>query len=142
MGVHFRPGGGGPLLGLPAHELHGSVVALADVWPAGRAAELRERLLAARDHGTRFRILERTLLSETTDTSLHPAVSHALEKIDAIRSSRCGSSSSRFGLSQRRFIQTFRAQVGLALGNRMTQTTPVSHRPVVHTPTAIIVRQL
>ncbi|MGH9592190.1 MAG: DUF6597 domain-containing transcriptional factor, partial [Bryobacteraceae bacterium] len=49
LGVHFRPGGAFPFLGMPAGELRNRQVGLQDLW--GReASELRERLLAARTH--------------------------------------------------------------------------------------------
>src|SRR5580704_8310199 len=45
-GVHFKPGGAFPFLGLPAGELHNTLLSLQDLW--GRLADqLRERLLEA-----------------------------------------------------------------------------------------------
>src|SRR5262245_52628363 len=41
IGVHFRPGMGASILGLPAHELTGRRVALEDLWGA-RARQLRQ----------------------------------------------------------------------------------------------------
>jgi AraC-like DNA-binding protein len=83
-GVHFRPGGAFPFLGLPAGELHNMQVSLEDLWgrPAGR---LRERLLDAPTAQAKFRILEQTLLDVT----------------------------GQIGLSAKRFIQVFSGEVGL-----------------------------
>ncbi|MEA2267579.1 MAG: hypothetical protein QOC64_189, partial [Solirubrobacteraceae bacterium] len=44
MGVRFRVGAAGSALGLPARELRDRAVALEDLWSAGEAARLAERL--------------------------------------------------------------------------------------------------
>src|SRR6267142_5249070 len=47
LGVHFKPGGAFPFLGLPAGELHNTHVSLETLW--GRiAVELQDRLLQAK----------------------------------------------------------------------------------------------
>ncbi len=61
MGVHFKPGGAFPVLGIPAGEFTDMHVDLAAVW--GRAAaELRERLSRATKPAERFRLLEHSIL--------------------------------------------------------------------------------
>ncbi len=46
IGVHFKPGGAGPFLGMPAEELAGQVVELDAVW-GGSVWDWRDQLLAA-----------------------------------------------------------------------------------------------
>lgn len=114
MGVHFRPGGAFPFLGLPACELQGLTVALEDLW--GRAAaELREQLLAAASPEEKFRILERVLLAQAArPLARHPAVGFALKTLRAGPHARTVSQlAGQTGLSARRFIQLFSEEVGL-----------------------------
>ncbi len=113
MGVHFRPGGAFRFFGAAVGELANSHLALEVLW--GRAAiELRERLCSAATTQKRFRILEETLKGRLRWLSEHPAVSLALDIFgpvgigDSVRAV-----AKRVGLSQRRFIQVFTAQVGL-----------------------------
>jgi AraC-like DNA-binding protein len=49
VGVHFKPFGLAPFVGLPAAELRDEPVALEDVWGRAATAALRERLAAAPD---------------------------------------------------------------------------------------------
>ncbi|HJZ58304.1 MAG TPA: DUF6597 domain-containing transcriptional factor [Gemmataceae bacterium] len=59
-GVHFRPGGAFPFLGIPAGELVDTHVDLEALW--GRpAVELRERLCEADTPAERFALLEQAL---------------------------------------------------------------------------------
>jgi AraC-like DNA-binding protein len=114
VGVHFRPGGAFPFLGVPAGELADTHVELEALW--GRsAAELRERLCAAATPTARFSLLEQTLaarLDRATDR--HGAVPIALEAFEQTEASvRVRDVAWRVGLSQRRFIQVFAAEVGL-----------------------------
>src|SRR5262245_42763638 len=65
IGVHFKPGGVAPFLGLPADELRNRVVEMNTIW--GRSAdEWRERLLAAPNPQAKFRVLENFLLDRMT----------------------------------------------------------------------------
>ncbi|MEX2138020.1 MAG: helix-turn-helix domain-containing protein [Pirellulales bacterium] len=112
-GVHFRPGGAFPFFGAAVGELTNSHLALEVLW--GRLAiELRERLCSAATPQKRFQILEELLKARLRWSSGHPAVSLALDIFgpagigDSVRAV-----SKRLGLSQRRFIQVFTAQVGL-----------------------------
>lgn len=114
IGVHFRPGGAFPFLGLPAGELADAHVDLETLW--GRAAvELRERLCMAATPAERFRLLEEALLARLFRPLIHhDAVSGAL---DAFGRMDAGSTvqevARRVGLSHRRFIQIFSAEVGI-----------------------------
>jgi len=114
IGVHFKPGGAFPFLPLPADELHGRHISLEDVW-GGWAAELRERLLAAKSLAGRFCILEAALLARLwRPLERHPAVDFALGRFrGGPQTPTVGEVTEESGLSSRRFIELFRQQVGL-----------------------------
>jgi methylphosphotriester-DNA--protein-cysteine methyltransferase len=114
IGVHFRPGRATPVLGVPASELANAHVDLSACWgPA--AAELRERLCAAASPAKRFAVLEEVLLRRLRQTPPRhgaiPVALDALERADA--GVKVRDLAGRVGLSQRRFIQLFTAEVGL-----------------------------
>jgi AraC-like DNA-binding protein len=114
LGVHFRPGGAFPFLGLPADELADTHVDLETLWgPA--AVELRERLRAAATAAERFSLLEQALLSRLAHSPVHHgAVSVALEAFEPTGSEvRVRDVAGLVGLSHRRLIQVFAAEVGM-----------------------------
>src|SRR5262245_41946919 len=114
IGVHFRPGRAVPVLGVPACELADAHVALESLW--GRAAaELRERLCTAATPARRFAVLEEVLLKRLRQSkALHGAIPIALDTLEqADAAMRVRDLARRVGLSQRRFIQIFTADVGL-----------------------------
>jgi AraC-like DNA-binding protein len=117
IGVHFRPGGGFPLFGVPAGELHNRSVTLElDMVWGGYAATVTDRLWEAETSERRFRILERALLERARDwLDRHPAVRYALDLFDRSNGT-CPVSDvvQRIGMSQRWFGQLFRSQVGLS----------------------------
>jgi AraC-like DNA-binding protein len=114
MGVHFKPGGAFPFLGPPAGELVDAHVDLETLWGPS-AVELRERLCAAATPEERFRLLEAALAAHLfRPLEHHGAVSMALAafgRTDA--GAKVRDVARRVGLSQRRFIQVFTAEVGL-----------------------------
>ncbi len=113
IGVHFRPGGAFPFLGMPASELHNQEVALDTLWGA-RAAELRERLLATRGAEARLSMLERALVGVARTAGRHPAVAFAVSELTRAAGTRSiGSITDAIGLSPRHFIARFRDEVGL-----------------------------
>ena len=114
VGVHFRPGGAYPFLGLPADELRDADAPLESLWGA-KATELRERLLETKTPEGRFRILEAALLARVKyPLAHHPAVAFALEEFQNVPGTRAiREVSEQTGLSQRRFIGLFRREVGL-----------------------------
>jgi AraC-like DNA-binding protein len=114
MGVHFRPGGAFPFLGVSAYEVADTHLDLATIW--GRhAGEIRERLASATPARERFRILENALRSRLRGhLEHHPAVSLALDGFRANHSRGVVRKLARdAGLSDRRFIDVFRSEVGL-----------------------------
>ncbi len=115
IGAQFRPGGAFAFLGLPAGELQDISVDPALVWGSS-ARVLREKLLDTPAPEARFRILERFLLERLHKArDRHPAVQYAIDTIgDSGGAASVASIVERTGLSARRFIATFRAEVGLA----------------------------
>lgn len=114
VGVHFKPGGASPFLGLSARELLDANVPLNALW-GPRAGELHERLLEAETPGLRFRILERTLLARMgTSPTPHPAVAFALREFRTVPHARTiAQTTERLGISHRHFIKVFGEEVGL-----------------------------
>jgi AraC-like DNA-binding protein len=114
IGVHFKPGGAFPFLGLPAGDLEDTHVDLETLWgpPAGR---LRERLCEARTSAERFQLLQEALLSRLCHgVEKHYAVSAALEMFGKNQAGPTVREAAKYlGLSQRRFIQVFKAEVGM-----------------------------
>jgi AraC-like DNA-binding protein len=114
MGVHFKPGGAFPFLGVPPDELTDTHLDLDVLW--GRSAhELRQRLCEAATSKRRFRILEEALSAHLfRPLKHHYAVATALDEFR-----RPGAHpmvremANEIGLSQRRFIRVFAAEVGL-----------------------------
>jgi AraC-like DNA-binding protein len=112
-GVHFHPGGAFPFLRLPAGELHGLHVSLSDVW-GGFAGEVRERLMAVPSVEARFDMLESALLRQLArPLARHPAVGFALREFRGAAQGAVTVVRAETGLSERRFIELFRQQVGL-----------------------------
>ena len=113
-GVHFKPGGAVPFLGVPAGELTDLDVALESLWgPA--ANELRERVLDAGSAEEIFRVLETLLLSRAASRlALNPTVISALREFHRVPQTRTISDvAEQSGWSQKRFIELFRDAVGL-----------------------------
>ena len=114
IGVHFKPGGAFPFLGLPACDLADTHVDLETLWgPSARA--LRERLCETRTSVERFQLLEEALLSRLRHrVEQHYAVSGALKMFGKNQAGpRVREAAKYLGLSQRRFIQVFKAEVGM-----------------------------
>jgi AraC-like DNA-binding protein len=113
MGVHFKPGGAFPFLGFPARDLASDHVDLSEIWKS-HAEDLRAQLAEAVSARERFRLLEQALIDHLRrPLERHPAVATALA------AHRCGTAPTRtgelarvVGLSERRFIDVFRAEVG------------------------------
>ncbi len=114
IGVHFKPGGAFPFLGLPAGELADTHVDLETLWGTA-ALRLRERLCAAATSAARFQLLENALLRRLRrGAEQHYAVRAALEMFGKKQPAPTVREAAKYlGLSQRRFIQVFKAEVGL-----------------------------
>jgi AraC-like DNA-binding protein len=117
IGVHFKPGGAAPFLGLPAGELSDAVVQLDGIW-SSEIWTWRDRLLAESGAHGKFRLLEQLLLSRlerarlTADST--KAVGWALDRFvrePHLQSIRAVTQA--VGFSHKHFISSFRSQVGL-----------------------------
>ena len=112
MGVHFKPGGAAPFLGLPAEALADVTVPLNEVW--GREADgLHDRLRSATSTRARFAILESSLARRIADPERHPAVSYLLERMDRKPQLSLERLTDRVGYSRRHLTRLFRKEVGL-----------------------------
>lgn len=119
IGVHFKPGGAYPFLGVSAAELADSHVDLRALWGSS-ADELRERLCLASAPGDRFRILERALTAHLFRPLVyHPKVALALRAFGRAEIGQgeiepnVGEIARCAGLSHRRFVEVFTTAVGM-----------------------------
>jgi AraC-like DNA-binding protein len=113
IGVHFKPGGAFPFLGLPAGDLADTHVDLETLWGQS-AAKLRERLCEASTAADRFQLVQQALISHLfRPMEHHYAVAAALEALDQRSDVTVRDVARNVGLSQRRFIQIFKAEVGM-----------------------------
>lgn len=114
IGVHFKPAGAFPFLGVPPEDLADAHVDLENLW--GRSAgELRERLCEARSPQARFSILEGALERHLMrPLEHHWAVAATVEELTKpgarplIREI-----AKELGISQRRLIRVFAEEAGL-----------------------------
>jgi len=114
IGVHFKPGGAFPFLGISADELADMHLDLGAIWGSA-ASETRERLCAANSNRQQFRLLENLLLARLRrPLEHHPAVALALEGFSKDNTRSIVRELAReAGYSDRRFIDLFRVEVGL-----------------------------
>lgn len=66
-GLRFAPGFAPRVLGLPAHELVDSRIALGDVWSGATVRRINEQLAEADDPGVRLEQISRTQAPESVD---------------------------------------------------------------------------
>ncbi|HUN27983.1 MAG TPA: DUF6597 domain-containing transcriptional factor [Steroidobacteraceae bacterium] len=114
LGIHFRVGGGFPFFDAAAGEMHNLRAPLDALWGA-RAQRLTERILEASSPAARFDVLERVLLGCARTLEHHPAVAYAIRALSAASPTRgVATVSDAVGLSQRRLLDRFRGEVGMA----------------------------
>lgn len=112
IGVHFKPGGGFPFFPVSSASLSDRHVDLEALWGA-HATDLRERLCAARNLTTRFKILEHEIVQRFNSTvPRRSEVRLALDQLSRT-DARIGHLATEVALSHRRLIQIFTAEVGL-----------------------------
>lgn len=112
--VHFRPGGARPFVDIAQGELTDVCVGLGELW--GREAEtLRQRLAEASSGASRVMLLEAFLVNRLRDKQFapHADVTTVLDAAERNPSMRVGDAVALTGLSPKRLINMFRAQVGL-----------------------------
>ena len=114
VGVAFRPGAAGAILGVPIAELTDRHVPIDAMWGA-RGDRLREQLLAAESPANIFHVLEQELAARLERPLLiHPAVAEAVAAhSNAWPGARVADIQRQAGYSPRHFIALFRAAVGL-----------------------------
>ncbi len=114
VGIQFQPGGTYPFFREPAWEVANRSMSLEELW-RGRASEIREQLLASLSADAMFAVLERALMAQLVrGLELHPAIEFARGHIcRAPQVATVSGVMESIGLSQRRFIELFREQVGL-----------------------------
>jgi AraC-like DNA-binding protein len=110
IGVHFRPGGAFPFLGVPASAVEDQSFSLEDLWGKDAAA-LRERVLSASGPRAKLQVLEHIMLARLDAPEQHPAVAFAVCELS--RGRRVTEVVDQIGISPRRFIRLFRDHVGL-----------------------------
>jgi AraC-like DNA-binding protein len=114
MGVHFKPAGAAAFLGCSAQNFNDLHVDLEQVWGAV-SREIHERLCASRSHAERFRLLEKLLRDRLQRTpTRNCAVATALNTFHLIgKRIRTRQLAREAGLSEKRFIDVFKAEVGM-----------------------------
>ncbi len=132
IGVHFKPGGAFPFLNPPAGEFKNLHVSLETLW--GRAAgRMRERLLEARTHAERFRVLERVLWEQAVlPLRRHPAVSAALDEFTRVPGRKIAKVAADIGVKE----------IADHLNYTGAFVTIETGRPTVSTLVSMIVMQL
>lgn len=113
MGVAFRPGGAHAFTGEDLSRSAGQAIDLHDLFGAA-SDHLRQRLLNTDSPRERLRLLERWLRRRLQPHAINPAITHAVALLNSVTQvQRLPVIASTIGLSQRRFTQLFRRQVGM-----------------------------
>lgn len=103
------------IFGVPASELAGRIVALADLWGDGQAGELRAQLAEAGEVRDVARILERAVAGRVgRSTRLHPHRTTAMQAADLMLASNVGQAAARLGVSERHLRRVFHDVVGMS----------------------------
>ena len=115
VGVSFRPGMAGAVLGVPLTELQDSHIPLDELW-GHQASGLRDRLASTDEPLAALRLLENELIARIRHPLLlHPAVAYALRPdLLSYKPSPINNIQKQTGYSARHFIQLFRSAVGLS----------------------------
>lgn len=106
------------VLGVPAAELAGRVVALEDVWGGATTRRLVDRLAAARDAGLAAKILDDAIAERGAGTSHVDArtqlVLDAAERLQRPDGTSVTAVAGDLGVSERHLRRAFRASVGVS----------------------------
>lgn len=112
VGVSFRPGAAGAVLGASMAELADRHVELEAIW-GSRGGDLRERLMSLVEPHAMFHVLETSFGARIHRPLLmHPAVSQALAANAAGSAERVADLQHASGYSAKHFIALFRSAVG------------------------------
>jgi AraC-like DNA-binding protein len=114
VGVSFRPGGTTAFFPTPAADLTDIDAPLEALWGVRATARLREQLLAAPSPDAALDVMEATLRAAWLGRARHPAVAFALDAfVRRPDIGRVGAVTEAVGLSPKRFIERFKAEVGV-----------------------------
>jgi AraC-like DNA-binding protein len=114
-GVAFRPGGTAAFLRSPAYEMRDTDTPLEALWGRQRTADLREQLLERNDPDAQLDAIETALRQRLRPGAVHPAVAFAVTAFDRNPvTTKIGVVTDAIGLSAKRFIERFKAQVGVS----------------------------
>jgi len=114
-GVAFRPGGSAAFIKVPGYETRDADTPLELIWGRGRTADLRDQLLERNDADAQLDALEGALAAMLRPAGVHPAVVFALRAFDrAPLSTSIERVTDAIGLSAKRFIERFKAEVGVS----------------------------
>jgi transcriptional regulator GlxA family with amidase domain len=101
-----------PFLGVPPGHLADAHLDLETLWPR-QASQLREHLCEAKSPAKRFRILENALVARLRQPFRHRRVVPAALALMAQPGMAIAEVADRVGLSHRRLIEVFTAEVGV-----------------------------
>jgi AraC-like DNA-binding protein len=114
-GVAFRPGGTAAFVRAPAYEMCNADTPLELLWGRQRTADIREQLLERSDPDAQVDAIEGVLRDMMRPTGLHPAVTFALRAFNRVPiTTNIGAVTDAIGMSAKRFIERFKAQVGFS----------------------------
>jgi AraC-like DNA-binding protein len=113
-GVSFRPGGTSAFFAMPAHQLRDTDIPLELLWDRGRAARLREQVLAAASPTAKLDALERALAEARSAHTFDPAIAMALDAFaGGLELANIPAVADRLGLSSKRLVERFKSTVGM-----------------------------
>jgi len=114
-GVAFRPGGTAAFLRTPADEMRDADTTLEMIWGRQPTTDLREQLLERSDPETQLDAIECVLMEKLQATRAHPAIAYALAAFNRVPlTTNIAAVTNALGLSPKRFIERFKAQVGVS----------------------------
>jgi AraC-like DNA-binding protein len=114
-GVAFKPGGSAAFMRTPACELRDADTPLDVLWGRQRTVDLREKLLEGVDPQTQLDAIEAALTAMLRSSGVHPAVAFALKAFDRMPlTTNIGAVTDVLGMSAKRFIERFKAEVGVS----------------------------
>jgi AraC-like DNA-binding protein len=114
-GVAFRPGGTAAFIRPPAYETRDTDTPLEALWGRQRIVDLREQLLERSDPDAQLDAIESTLRERLQPAGVHPAIAFALAAFNRVpHTTNIGAVTNALGMSAKRFIERFKAQVGVS----------------------------
>src|SRR5262245_39991847 len=114
-GVVFKPGGCAAFFDMPVHETSDADTPLELLWGRRRSSDLREQLLERCNPDAQLDAMEDALRKMLRPSGVHPAVAFALRTFDHTPlSTNIAAVTDAIGMSAKRFIERFKAEVGVS----------------------------